>query len=165
MRCCCSTRPLSIPRLRILNCLHFSICACHPCAGGHANLLHIVPILTDDPRRESSKTSHTKIVRFKISGGLPPERWVSLLFSLLSYFVCYVLMLTYCLLLSCLLWVYLLREVGFPSTIAVWCRGGGRGQARLRRRKRRSVENPVTYRLHGGRRLGRNTPDGVTEDA
>ena len=29
------------------------MCACHPCAGGHANLLCIVPILTDDPRRES----------------------------------------------------------------------------------------------------------------
>ena len=30
--------------------LRFSICACHPCAGGHANLLWIVPILSDDPR-------------------------------------------------------------------------------------------------------------------
>jgi hypothetical protein len=34
--------------------LHFSICACHPCAGAHANLLCTVPSLTDDPRRESA---------------------------------------------------------------------------------------------------------------
>ena len=35
------------------SCLHFSICACHPCAGGHANLLPTVPMLADGPRRES----------------------------------------------------------------------------------------------------------------
>ena len=34
-------------------CLHFSICACHPCAGAVLNLLCIVPMLTDNPRRES----------------------------------------------------------------------------------------------------------------
>ena len=41
-----------------VDCLHFSICACHPCVSSlrrdHANLLCIVPILTDDPRREST---------------------------------------------------------------------------------------------------------------
>ena len=37
------------------NLLHFSICKCHPCAGPNANLLCIVPILTDDPRRESDR--------------------------------------------------------------------------------------------------------------
>ena len=37
------------------NLVHFSICACHPCAGANANLLCIVPILSDDPRRESGK--------------------------------------------------------------------------------------------------------------
>ena len=37
-----------------IRCLHFSICACHPCAGANANLLCIVPSLTDDTRRESN---------------------------------------------------------------------------------------------------------------
>ena len=31
----------------VKKCLHFSICACHLCAWGHANLLCIVPILTE----------------------------------------------------------------------------------------------------------------------
>ena len=39
----------------VTNRLHFSSCACHPCAGGHANLLCVVPSLTDDPRRESTR--------------------------------------------------------------------------------------------------------------
>ena len=34
-------------------CLHFSMCACHPCAGAML-IVCIVPILTDDPRREST---------------------------------------------------------------------------------------------------------------
>ena len=36
------------------NLIHFPICACHP--WGHANLLCIVPILSDVPRRESTQT-------------------------------------------------------------------------------------------------------------
>ena len=35
--------------------VHFSICACHPCAGAMLILLCIVPILTDDSRRESAR--------------------------------------------------------------------------------------------------------------
>ena len=37
---------------RIINCLHFSICA-SSLRRGHANLLCTVPVLIDDPRRES----------------------------------------------------------------------------------------------------------------
>ena len=33
--------------------IHTHISACHPLRRGHANLLCIVPIVTDDPRRES----------------------------------------------------------------------------------------------------------------
>ena len=33
--------------------LHFSICACHPCAGAMLIFSVIVPISKDDPRRES----------------------------------------------------------------------------------------------------------------
>ena len=36
------------------NLVHFSICACHPCAGAML-ILCIVPILADDPRRESTQ--------------------------------------------------------------------------------------------------------------
>ena len=39
--------------VRFKNLDHVSTCACHPCAWGHANLLCIVPILTDDPRKKS----------------------------------------------------------------------------------------------------------------
>ena len=35
---------------------HFSMCACHPCAGAML-IFSVVPILTDDPRRESAKTT------------------------------------------------------------------------------------------------------------
>ena len=45
-------------------CLHFSICACHPCAWGHANLLCNIPILTDDPRRESIEKGRFGRARF-----------------------------------------------------------------------------------------------------
>ena len=31
------------------NCAHFSICACHLCARGHANFFCVAPILMDDP--------------------------------------------------------------------------------------------------------------------
>ncbi len=40
------------PKLRGENQIRFSMCACHHLRRGHAN---IVPILTDDPHRESSK--------------------------------------------------------------------------------------------------------------
>ena len=35
------------------NCLHFSILSVSSLRRGHANLLRIVPTLTDDPRRET----------------------------------------------------------------------------------------------------------------
>ena len=38
---------------------------------GHANLLCIVQMLTDDPRRESSQILHTKILSIKSPADLP----------------------------------------------------------------------------------------------
>jgi hypothetical protein len=40
-------------QLSLHKCLHSSMCACHPCTWGHANILCVVPSLTDGPRRES----------------------------------------------------------------------------------------------------------------
>jgi hypothetical protein len=41
------------------NGIHFSIWACHPSRRGHANLLCIVPILTDVPEGTNPKSAHS----------------------------------------------------------------------------------------------------------
>ena len=43
----------SAGRTILKHCLHFSICACHPCAGAISILSVSFQCLTDDPRRES----------------------------------------------------------------------------------------------------------------
>ena len=45
--------------MRPKHCLHFSICV-SSLRRGHANLLCIVPILTDDPRKESNRMKTAK---------------------------------------------------------------------------------------------------------
>ena len=46
--CATEAKRTAYADVAIQTCLHFSICACHTCAWGHANLLCIVPIVTDD---------------------------------------------------------------------------------------------------------------------
>ena len=53
------------PRNKKQHVVHSSICACSSLRRGHANLLCIVPILTDDPRRESDRIRFRMLIALR----------------------------------------------------------------------------------------------------